>query len=381
MEKPMKPTYLLSLGLAAALACGGSQSTQDFAANAPTYQSLALAQSDADAAAPSAAPSVNQQDATVATCHPHLLDRSHDVMVRVNRHFHKMLAHVEDLIQDHPRVATGTTHTWENLKDGIDRKLTMARAANADGSATFTVQLELKQVAQATFSTVLTGSVTSKGFGGAADAGAVLTERSGSFTFDYSALKVVFPNAEVSGKVTDTFDHVSDPAKGEKRVATLVLDQFMADDDSGRTPRTAQFVWEREPSIGGSFAFSDQVVLSCDNPNRQAASLVAVARWYKTTSGSVHGRTDAEVTGGQIAAGNVWMGTTCGEGPSASSPAESFWLIKLETPSGSSGQTSSAGAIPCDPALGAVPSLGSSANDFDFAHLTFTTPYPFPNQF
>ena len=393
----MKISRLIPFGLAAVLgACGGSQaSSADFAGAAPTYSNLAIAQNDGDAvapAAPSGSDTTAQQNATAPSCHPHLMDRAHDIMARVNRHFYKHLAHVEDLIQDHPQVANGTAASWEKIKDGIDRKFSMTRVANADGSATFTFQLDLKQVTAASFTTVMTGTVTAIGHAAAADAGtadagagASLRERSGSITFDFSALKAVIPTEEAEGKIIDSFDNLDDPAKGEKRIASLALANFIADDDGTRTPRNASFVWEREPSIGGSFAFQDQVDFGCSKVASGSATVDAVARWYKVDGQTVHGRTDAKASGGPFTSGKVLVGVTCGTGGTAGKPAEGYWMLKVESATGTtvSGDAATVGSAcdtKLDPKNGAPPALSDNATDFDFSTVTFATPYAFPNQ-
>jgi hypothetical protein len=384
----MKTFRLIPFCVAAALgACGGAQSsTADFADAAPTYSNLALAQNDGDAVPPSAnADTTTQQNATAPSCHPHLMDRSHDIMARVNRHFYKHLARVEDLIQDHAKSATGNAASWEKIKDGVDRKFSMTKAANADGSATFTFQLDLKQVTAASFTTVMTGTVTALGHAAAADAGATLRERSGSITFDFSALKTVLPTEEAEGKIIDSFDNLDDPAKGEKRIASLALVNFIADDDGTRTPRNASFVWEREPSIGGSFAFQDQADFGCSQVESGAATVDAVARWYKVDGQTVHGRTDATASGGPFTGGKVLIGVTCGAGGTAGKPAEGYWMLKVESATGAtvSGDAATVGSacdVKLDPKNGAPPALANNATDFDFSALTFTTPYPFPNQ-
>ena len=382
----MKLSRLIPFGLAAALgACGGPQaSTAEFAAAAPTYENSALAQSDGDAVPPTAASDTTSlQSAAAPSCHPHLMDRSRDVMARVNRHFRKHLAHVEDLIQDHPHLATGVTTSWENVKNGIDRKFSMTKNANADGSATFALLLELKQITQASFTTVMTGSITMTGHA-AADAGPTRRERSGTLTFDFSALKSVIPAEEAEGKIIDSFDSLNDPAKGEKRIASVALDHFIADDDGTRSPRSASFVWEREPSIGGSFAFQDQLDFGCAQVAAGPATVDAVARWYQVDGHTVHGRTDARASGGPFTGGKVLVGVTCAEGGTAGRPAESYWMLKVESSTGTtvSGDAATAGN-PCDPKLdpknGAPPALANSATDFDFSTLTFAAPYPFPN--
>ena len=388
----MKISRLIPFGIAATLgACGGSvgqTSTPEFTSAAPTYSNTALAQNQGDAVPPSAAPgntAVVEQALTAPTCQPHLMDRSHDVMVRVNRHFHKHLAHVEDLIQDHPHLVSGNAANWENVKNGIDRKFSMLKTANADGSATFTFQLELKQVAQPSFTTVMTGTVTASGHAGAADAGVTRSERSGTVTFDYTALKSVIATEEAEGKIIDSFDNVNDPVKGEKRIASLALDKFIADDDGARTPRTANFVWEREPSIGGSFAFQDQVDFGCSKVASGTATVDAVARWYAVDGQTVHARTDAKAFGGPFASGNVLVGVTCGEGGTSGKPAEGYWMLKVESATGTtvSGDAAAVGSacdLKLDPNNGLPPALANNATDFDFSKLTFAAPYPFPNE-
>ena len=67
-------------------ACGGAGSTQDFRANAPTFDKLAVAQNDGDMVEPSlTAPSdTTAQDATTADCHPHLFVRTHEIVARLS---------------------------------------------------------------------------------------------------------------------------------------------------------------------------------------------------------------------------------------------------------------------------------------------------------
>ena len=261
----------------------------------------------------------------------------------------------------------------------------MLKTANADGSATFTFQLELKQVAQPSFTTVMTGTVTASGHAGAADAGATLREQSGTVTFDFTALKSVIASEKAEGRIIDSFDNVHDPARGEKRIASLALDRFIADDDGTRAPRTANFIWEREPSIGGSFAFQDQVDFGCSQVASGAATVDAVSRWYNVDGKTVHARTDAKASGGPFTSGNVLVGVTCADGGTGGKPTEGYWMLKLENAAGAtvSGDASSVGSA-CDPKLdpnhGLPPALSNNATDFDFRKLLFVTPYPFPNQ-
>jgi hypothetical protein len=385
----IKRLFPLALALAA---CGGpginSVTSADLSAHAPTYDKLALAQSDADMAAPGEAPGsgdVIQQNETApsptgAICHPHLFDRSHEVVGRVNRHFFKHLRHVEELIKQNPTLKTGGTATWENVKDGIDRKLTITATVNADSSVTYAFELDLKSTGA--FVKVMDGAITHKGAEGAR------VESSGNVKFDFTALHSAIAKEKATGQIETVFDTIKDPSKpapGEKRTATVTLTAFLPEEGDKRGPRTGKYVWAREPGIGGSLEFQDTMVLRCpDNPASSASDLIAVSRWYKATDGAMHGRTDAQATGGQIAAGNKWMGVTCAQGKTTSSAhAEGYWMMKLENAAGATlvGHADLLGTSPCDPALGGVPpSVSDNAHDFPFASLDFSAPYPFPNQ-
>jgi hypothetical protein len=86
-----RKTLLLAAFVLAA-ACGGAQpgSTQDFVQNAPSYDQMALTESDVDPTPASAAPQDQlTQDATAPSCHPHLFVRTHEIVGRMNRHFAK----------------------------------------------------------------------------------------------------------------------------------------------------------------------------------------------------------------------------------------------------------------------------------------------------
>lgn len=372
----MKLTRLFTCATAAALAaCGGNSSTDAFRASAPTYDQVAISQNDSDLATPAMdAPASTATTALTATdCHPHLFERTGEIIHRVNRHFFKLVAHVADVIQDHPKLSSGASRTWENVKDGVDRKLTMTATVNADGSTTYNFELDVKSTTgTADFVKVMSGSITHAGpiESDVADAGAaVAVENKGSVTFDYDALATVVTTEKARGQITDTFDNVHDPVKGVKRSATVALTNFLPEEGDPHGPRNGSYSWEREPEVGGKFQFEDSLVLLCpSNPNNLVADLTTVARWYHSTTG-VHGRSDSKATGGQIAAGDTWMGVTCAMGQTASAPAEGYWMMKLEDSTHATvvGQADTTGAAPCDPAFGAVPSVSDSSNDYNFS--------------
>ena len=359
------------IGLALAAACGGANpaSTQAFTQSAPTFDKFAIAQNDGDTSEPAAPQDATaSQDLTSAgtDCHPHLFARTGEIISHVNRHFFKMLAHAEALIRSHPNLQSGESVTWENVgENGIDRKLVMT--LNADGSYSFVLTLNNTTVMTGSIDTTVTGTVT---------------ETKGAATFDYSALASVVTTEKSTGQITDTFDIVKDTSRPagqqEKRSATMTLTAFHFDDDL-HGPRNGSYSWEREPGVGGKFQFTDSLVLLCPaNPSLLSADLTAVARWYRAADGSVHGRSDAKASGGQITAGNTWIGVTCAQGLSSSvAPPEAYWMMKLENSSGATvvGAVDQLGDAPCDPAFGAVPSLNNNATDYDFSSTV-----SFPNE-
>lgn len=357
-------------------ACGGGLTNEDFRANAPTFDKFAIAQNDGDTAAPTmetAAPAPGVE-AIVPTCHPHLFERTGEVVSRVNRHFFKVLHHVGELIEDNPSIATAGSKTWENTRNGIDRKLTITATTNVDGSITYDFELDLNSVK------VASGSLTHSG-PAAADVnngGSARVENKGSVTLDFDAYASVVTSERARGQVTDAFDNVRDPAHGVKRQADITLTKFMPDDGDPHGPRTGAYHWLREPGTGGMFSFQESVVLLCpSNPGSLAADVTTVARWYKAADGAVHGRSDSMATGGQIAAGNKWIGMTCGNGSTASEPAEGEWLMKDELPSGDSDVYMAVitGVSPCDPVFGPIPDQHDATNDYDF-----TKPVSFPGE-
>jgi hypothetical protein len=378
-ESKMKLTHLVPCATVAALvACGGSSTSTDaFRANAPTFDKVAVSQNDSQTAAPAQVASGGGSSFLTApapaTCHPHLFDRAGEIIGRVNRHFFKLVGHVADVITDNPKIASEGSRTWENVRNGIDRKFTITAVANLDGSTTYNFELDVKSTTgTAGFVKVMSGSMTHTGPAEAhdADAGpAVLVEDKGTISFDYTALATVVTTEHARGQITDAFDNVRDPVKGVKRTASIALTNFLPEEGDPHGPRNGSYSWEREPSVGGKFQFQDSLVLLCpNNPTNAASDLTAVARWYHSTDG-VHGRSDAKATGGQMLTGQTWMGVTCAKGQTISSPAEGYWMMKLEDASGAtvSGQADTVGLAPCDPVFGAVPSLSNNATDYNFA--------------
>jgi hypothetical protein len=388
----MKTFKLVPLAmLVVAAACGGSNgapTTADFQANAMTFDKVSISQNDGDdnepasALAPSAAltmaPAASSDAVTRggSECHPHLFANTDEVIGRVNFHFFKLVRHVEEVIKTDPASSTGNTRIFENVRAGIDRRLTITGTTNADGSVTYDFKLELAAVATTeTFVQVMSGTLTHSGppAGEVADAGAaVAVENKGNVSFDFDALHSVVASEPARGQLSDTFDNLHDPVKGVKRTATITLSNFIPDDAQAvmHGPRNGSYTWEREPGVGGFFQYQDSLILNCpSNPARAVADIAAVARWYKAADGSVHGRGDAQATGGQIPLGDKWEGVTCAQGSTSTAPAEGEWLMKEEDSTGASifvGHVQ-IGVTPCDAIFGAVPDETDSINDYNFS--------------
>jgi len=385
---PILCSFLAAAGL---LACGGSSSsgtTDAFRAAAPTFAKLAIAQNDSDTVESNAGnDAVVSEDAGAATpdCHPHLFARTDEIIGRVNRHFRKLLHHVEDVIEDNP-LTDGQTKTFENVRAGLDRKFTITRTANADGSLTFDFELDIAAIPASgtlAFVKVMSGSINHIGplDTDSPDAGGSeqLVEDKGTVTFDFTALATVQTNERARGQIADTFDNLRDPAKGVKRSASIALTNFVPEEGDRHGPRNGTFTWLREPGIGGKFQFQDTEVLFClRNPAGEQSDLTTVARWFNASDGAVHARADARATGGQLAAGEQWLGVTCAKGPTTTAPPEGFWMMKLEDSTGATAAVRLAqnGVEPCDPVFGAVPSATDNKTDYDF-----TAPVTFPGEF
>jgi hypothetical protein len=254
-----------------------------------------------------------------------------------------------------------------------------------DGSVTYDFELDIAAAPAgdgAAFVKVLWGSATHTGpatdaaDAGTADAGAgERVVHKGMVTFDFTALASVSPRERAQGQITDTFDNVRDPVNGMKRSASIVLKDFVPEEGDRGGPRNGTWSWLREPGVGGKFQFQDTGTLYClRNPTAAQSDLTTVARWYKASDGQVRGRSDSKATGGQLNAGETWMGVTCAKGQTTAAPAEGFWMMKLEDGTGATltSQSSQAGTEPCDPVFGLVPSVANNSSDYDFsAEVTF----------
>jgi hypothetical protein len=385
--KPSRPFHFaLPLALAALAGCGGAANESAFQSAAPSYQALSMDLTSSDTNAPSAAALTVEiggaADAASPDCHPHLFIRTHDVVSRVNRHLWHFLRHVEGVIHRNPDLVSGPSQVWEREKDGIDVRLTITR----ESDVLFTWTLAMKKVADAAFVTVFSGQIDRTDAQGA-------HQGVGDATLDLGALAGV-TGQEVAGVLTVHFETFT-----ASRLLVVDAKGVVWDSDANapflRQPRDAHYVYDREPGKGGSVKIEEQMVFACPlNPDgtpnaTQSADVKLVSRWYRTTSGGVHGRSDALMTGGQLPAGDTVVGLTChASDAEGGDQAESYWLMKEEDATGATvggamhSTTSDASA--CDPALnpptGDVPALDTNATDFDMSGIVFTdsTPYQFP---
>lgn len=383
-------------------ACGAGSADPAFLEAAPGYAALAMDQTGADPVASGSpgALTLSGPQASLAPgdrCHPHLFIRTHEVAFRVNAHLLKFLRHVDFAMGRRPRLAVDGQHVWERtLPSGVSVRFTMTRTGDV-----FTWLLELAPPG-GTFTRVFWGEIDRSG-------AAAPHQGTGTLTLDLTALHSVVPRERATGVVSASFESGPasrwivvdaaqvawevDPARlppGIDPAAVSLLEQ----------PRSAHYVYFRERGRGGSLKVKDQMVFLCPmSPALKLSDAVVVGRWYRRSDGSLHGRSDGEVTGGQLPdllppVAKV-VGVTCHQGPTETDmPAETFWLVKAEAQDGStlagwSSEAAGAGPSACDPALGAtVPDLVSSANDFVFPPGLFTTsvdlahpanqPYPFP---
>jgi hypothetical protein len=373
----MNPIRLSLLAVPLALAaCGGNSSEEAFRNAAPSSAALAI---DVDGGATTTATAASTGtaapiDATAPTaCHPLLFLRAEAVARRLNRHFRHALGRIEHVVATHPALSTDARVVWTEQRDGLDVRFTMTRAGDV-----FTWTLELRPAGgpDASWVTVFSGDIDRAGASGP-------HQGKGEFALDLDALHAVTA-LDVAGKLQATFD-----LSAAKRLVAITAGGVRwdpdADGDLARTaPLDATYTYLREPGVGGSLVLKDSMIFFCPaNPALAPAEAELVSRWYRTSSGEIHGRSDARATGGQIPAGEAWMGVTCHVRPAdpATAPSEFFWMVKDEAAGGATidAWQVSAGSGACDAAFGAVPSASDATTDFDFAAVT--APYPFPGMF
>ena len=382
----MRTPIVLAAALPLALAAcgGGSSSARSLNAAAPSSAALTLA---VDGASPTAVPvtaAVTQTSTTTLpmppldeTCHPHLFVRTEALVDRLNRHLRKALGRIDHVLATHPISDTGGAATWEEIRDGVDAKFTVTRT----GDTTYAWELDVKAQGAADFTKVFWGDIDRAGATGP-------HQGSGDLTLDLTALHAALPAEPAQGTITATFDLGALSRKIVLDAAGVTWDRDgdLDADLPPVAPRNAHYVWLREPGKGGSLVAADEMVFGCPaNPQLAAASVELVSRWYVAGDGTVHGRSDARMAGGQLGATQQVLGVTChARPPSTEDAAEGFWMMKLEDAGAvvwaRSSLTGDPAATACDPLLGAVPATDSTQGDFDFSAVDFAgkDAYPFP---
>jgi hypothetical protein len=243
----------------------------------------------------------------------------------------------------------------------------------------YTWNLELRPVDAAEWTSVFGGSIDRAGATGP-------HQGIGEMTIDLAALRAVVPVLPVDGVLEARFDLAADHRKmvvdaGGVRWAPVGMHACVPRMPE-IAPPDARYVYYREPSRGGSLKIADRMVFLCpDNPDLAPSEVRLVSRWYRLDDGSVHGRSDARSTEGQLAPEQRIVGVTCHARSADRTADEGFWLMKLEEGDAVVwSRVYASGDEACDPAFGPVPATDSTENDFDFDAVDFTDdePYPFP---
>jgi hypothetical protein len=370
---------ILPLSVAAlAFGCGGSAQQSSFDRATPTFESVALEitnsdsnSSNFDGTAASDSPDTETTaptDGSVADqCHPHLFVRTHEVVDATNRGLMRILGPLHRLIPFEPLHRDGSTHVWERVFNGVDYKYTV----NKTGDHSFTAQLDVKAADGAgAFVTIYQAKINRDPSN---------HDGSGSATLDLGPLAAL-TNESISGTLALNFT-VSSTGK----TVIFTMDHFTA--RASVPPRSGHYVFYRVNGKGGTLKFNQDMVLRCTDGTTTTTTptgttpVTAVARWIDASDG-VHFRGDAGATGGQVPADDKWEGVTCAQGRD---PRETYWMMKLENPtkvppviSAQSSQNTEATAAACDSIFGPVPAIDSTANDFDFAAIDFTSDDPLP---
>ena len=383
-------TLFLAAPLAVVLACGGSTSngTGSAALNAatPSFSTLSLDQVTSDTAAPAtfmvSELGLTQMMGPGGICHPHLFMREREVVERVNRHIYKVLGKIEKLIAKNPQTETAWSKTWSKTESGVDIAFTISFAAPSTYSWEFAAGVTGATGTTGTtpLPVIMTGEIDRNGYTGK-------HEGKGLMEVDFANFHAAFPNEKVAqGKIEVQFDVSAAARTIAVRATDIVWDLDPGHFDGGMIPsglvqpRSGEYVYHREPGKGGSLKIKDQMVFACGMDSRTAnASLVPadakmVSRWYRGADGTVHGRSDGLITGGNLVDPSLVrsiVGVTCHNASAEQHmPTEGFWLVKAENAAGgtvvgfSSTSVSDTTATPCDPGYGALPNLDDNFKDF-----------------
>jgi hypothetical protein len=335
-----------------------------------------IAPGEEDATATSSTASPNVADPRYPSCHPHLFERSVEYAWALDYHLYLFLQSIDALLASGPAVKSGTVHQWlYTAPGGLLVQVTLTKTA----PGVFLVDESLAPSSSGgTYVSVVSGSIDRSNPSGVTK----------TLAFDLDALRSVVPPDTVgrlAGKLTVVLERQKDVGGDDLRVtATYTLTDFVPVYGDPNGPRSGSVFFLEDPGVGGAMIYDASVIFLCPaNPASVAADAVTYARWYIVTDGStpmVSGRADARATGGQLAAGDLWVGVSCRLVPLASAEADGadagalpledngYWMMKVETAEESAVPGTDVGDEnpadpPCDPAFGPVPSLTTSASD------------------
>jgi hypothetical protein len=358
-------------------ACGGgvTETEQAFRDAAPSSAIFAVDVDGAPSSASGSSSLMGHGDLPGDVCHPHLFVRTQALAARLNHHVLMALSRVESVLRRAPTVATGETFVWEEARGGVEVRFTMTHPSET----VYTWNLELKPLDAADWTSVFRGEIDRAGATGP-------HQGVGEMTIDLAALHAAVPVLRVDGLLEARFDLAAAHRKlvveaGGVRWAPVGVPMGMPAMPEIAPPDT-RYVYYREPARGGSLKIADRMVFLCpDNPDLAPSEVRLVSRWYRLDDGSVHGRSDARSTEGQLAPEQRIVGVTCHARSADRTADEGFWLMKLEEGDAVIWSRLHASADEaCDPAFGPVPATDSIENDFDFDAVDFADdePYPFP---
>ncbi len=339
-------------------ACGGgttssTTSGDEYADAAPTSETMALDMDTSD--------TVDTQALGANDCHPHLFQRTREAIKMLNHHVLKVFARLDRFVDKRPDATTTNSHTWVRTTNNLTYKAVLTKSGDQ-----FTLEFDVKAATAADTSFVQFASGTFTRIAGQTHAG------NGTINLDLTALGTVVTNEKAKGQIAEIFE-----VNSLKKKIQITLTNFVPDSDKSAAPRNGNYVFARTKGAGGSFKFEKTMDLLCPaNPTHQLATVQIVARWAASANGRI-GRTDALATGGQITAGNKFIGVTCSSIDKADASAEGYWMMKLEDSAGATVHGSDAadtsGAAACDVSLfGPVPSVSSNSSDYDFSAVNFT---------
>jgi hypothetical protein len=356
MKKWMYSPLPLAI-FATVMGCGGGSSTssdQEALNAAPSFDTLSLDMEDSDALPP--------QALTKEDCHPHLFQRTREVVGFLNAHIAKVVARADAVIDLHPKLAVGTTRTWQ--KDVLGYSVKFELDKTGDGAYSYSTSMKAASDPETAFVMVSSGTIAKTD--GTPHTG------SGTVHMDFTALETLLKEMNAAQGQID----VKFAVDGKTKTLIVTTTNFKPEGDP-RPPRSATYVFQRTKGVGGSFKFTEEVELFCPaNPMHEIANVDTVARWSRM-NGKFSVRADAKGSGGQIAAGNTWLGLTCAD--ASMGDKELYWQMKVENAGGMVlkdqdlfvANDAADPSSTCDPIFGAVPALDTNANDFDFSSVNF----------